>query len=291
MISKELIKKIKHIEIQTNILVNNMFGGEYHSAFKGIGMEFDEVREYMPGDDIRNIDWNLTAKYQKPFIKIYEEERELNVVIGIDVSRSSYYGLDKYLKKEVIVEIASIIALSAIKNNDKVGLILFSDEVVKYLPPKKGKSHILRVIRELIYTKPDNYKTSVKNALEFLMKVSNRKCVVFLLSDFLDENYWDSLRIVNRKHDLICINIYDPYEINLPDIGMVKIEDPETGSKFWIDTSSKDDLKQMNEQNTRFIINLENDCMKIGLDIISIPTNKDYVNPLMKFFKKRLKKY
>ena len=163
--------------------------------------------------------------------------------------------------------------------------------MVKYLPPKKGKSHILRVIRELLYTQPKKNETSIKNGLEFLMKVSSRKCVAFLLSDFLDDNYWDSLRIVNRKHDLICINIYDPYEVNFPNIGMVKIEDPETGSKFWIDTSSELELKQMNEQNTQFIINLEDDCMKIGLDIISIPTDKDYVNPLMKFFNKRLKKY
>ena len=182
------------------------------------------------------------------------------------------------IKKNISAEIAGVLGFSAIKNNDKVGLILFSDDVVKYVPPKKGKSHILRIIRELLYTKTDKHKTSVKNALEFLMKVSNRKSVIFLLSDFLDDNYMESLRIVNRKHDLICINIYDPYEINLPNIGMVKIEDPETGSKFWIDTSSDFDLKKMNEQNAQSIINLENECMKIGLDIISIPTDKDYVS-------------
>ena len=291
MIPREILKKVKRIEIQTRGLVNNFFGGEYHSVFKGRGMTFSEVRQYQQGDDIRLIDWNVTARSGEPFIKVFEEERELTVILVVDISASGAFGSQSQIKKNISAEIASVLGFSAIKNNDKVGLILFSDEVIKYLPPKKGKSHILRVIRELLYTKPDNYKTSVKNALEFLMKLSNRKSVVFLLSDFLDDNYWDSLRIANRKHDLICINIYDPYEINLPNIGMVKIEDPETGSKFWIDTSSENDLKQMNDKNTQSITNLEKDCMKIGLDIISISTDKDYVNPLMRFFKKRLKKY
>ena len=291
MIPREILKKVKRIEIQTRGLVNNFFGGEYHSVFKGRGMTFSEVRQYQQGDDIRLIDWNVTARSGEPFIKVFEEERELTVFLVADISASGSFGSESQLKKNIIAEIASVLGFSAIKNNDKVGLILFSDEVVKYLPPKKGKSHILRVIRELLYTQPKKNETSIKNGLEFLMKVSSRKCVAFLLSDFLDDNYWDSLRIVNRKHDLICINIYDPYEVNFPNIGMVKIEDPETGSKFWIDTSSELELKQMNEQNTQFIIDLEDDCMKIGLDIISIPTDKDYVNPLMKFFNKRLKKY
>ena len=291
MIPREILKKVKRIEIQTRGLVNNFFGGEYHSVFKGRGMTFSEVRQYQQGDDIRLIDWNVTARSGEPFIKVFEEERELTVFLVADISASGSFGSESQLKKNIIAEIASVLGFSAIKNNDKVGLILFSDEVVKYLPPKKGKSHILRVIRELLYTQPKKNETSIKNGLEFLMKVSSRKCVAFLLSDFLDDNYWDSLRIVNRKHDLICINIYDPYEVNFPNIGMVKIEDPETGSKFWIDTSSDFDLKQMNEQNAQSIINLENECIKIGLDIISIPTDKDYVDPLMRLFKKRVKRY
>ena len=291
MIPREILKKVKRIEIQTRGLVNNFFGGEYHSVFKGRGMTFSEVRQYQQGDDIRLIDWNVTARSGEPYIKVFEEERELTVILVVDISASGAFGSQSHKKNNISAEIAGILGFSAIKNNDKVGLILFSDDVVKYVPPKKGRSHILLVIRELLYAETDKHKTSVKDALEFLMKVSSRKSVVFLLSDFLDDNYMESLRIVNRKHDLICLNIYDPYEINLPNIGMVKIEDPETGSKFWIDTSSDFDLKQMNEQNAQSIINLENECMKIGLDIISIPTDKDYVSPLMKFFKKRLKKY
>lgn len=291
MIPREILKKVKRIEIQTRGLVNNFFGGEYHSVFKGRGMTFSEVRQYQQGDDIRLIDWNVTARSGEPYIKVFEEERELTVILVVDISASGAFGSQSHKKNNISAEIAGILGFSAIKNNDKVGLILFSDDVVKYVPPKKGRSHILLVIRELLYAETDKHKTSVKDALEFLMKVSSRKSVVFLLSDFLDDNYMESLRIVNRKHDLICLNIYDPYEINLPNIGMVKIEDPETGSKFWIDTSSDFDLKQMNEQNAQSIINLENECIKIGLDIISIPTDKDYVSPLMKFFKKRLKKY
>ena len=291
MIPREILKKVKRIEIQTRGLVNNFFGGEYHSVFKGRGMTFSEVRQYQQGDDIRLIDWNVTARSGEPYIKVFEEERELTVILVVDISASGAFGSQSHKKNNISAEIAGILGFSAIKNNDKVGLILFSDDVVKYVPPKKGRSHILLVIRELLYAETDKHKTSVKDALEFLMKVSSRKSVVFLLSDFLDDNYMESLRIVNRKHDLVCLNIYDPYEINLPNIGMVKIEDPETGSKFWIDTSSDFDLKQMNEQNAQSIINLENECIKIGLDIISIPTDKDYVFPLMKFFKKRLKKY
>ena len=291
MIPREILKKVKRIEIQTRGLVNNFFGGEYHSVFKGRGMTFSEVREYQPGDDIRLIDWNVTARSGNPFIKVFEEERELTVFLIVDISASGAFGSESQLKKNIGAEIASVLGFSAIKNNDKVGLILFSDEVVKYVPPKKGKSHVLRVIRELLYTKPNGNGSSIKDALEFLMKVSKRRCVVFLLSDFLDNKYWNSIRIANRKHDLIGIKIYDPYEINLPDIGMIKVEDPETGSMFWIDTSFEPDLKQMNNNNIKFLVDLEKQSAKIGLDIISISTTEDYVDPLMKFFKRRGKKY
>ena len=291
MIPREILKKVKRIEIQTRGLVNNFFGGEYHSVFKGRGMTFSEVREYQPGDDIRLIDWNVTARSGNPFIKVFEEERELTVFLIVDISASGAFGSEFQLKKNIGAEIASVLGFSAIKNNDKVGLILFSDEVVKYVPPKKGKSHVLRVIRELLYTKPNGNGSSIKDALGFLMKVSKRKCVVFLLSDFLDNKFWNSIRIANRKHDLIGIKIYDPYEINLPDIGMIKVEDPETGSMFWIDTSFEPDLKQMNNSNIKSLVDLEKESAKIGLDIISISTTEDYVDPLMKFFKRRGKKY
>ena len=291
MIPREILKKVKRIEIQTRGLVNNFFGGEYHSVFKGRGMTFSEVREYQPGDDIRLIDWNVTARSGNPFIKVFEEERELTVFLIVDISASGAFGSESQLKKNIGAEIASVLGFSAIKNNDKVGLILFSDEVVKYVPPKKGKSHVLRVIRELLYTKPNGNGSSIKDALEFLMKVSKRRCVVFLLSDFLDNKFWNSIRITNRKHDLIGIKIYDPYEINFPDIGMIKVEDPETGSMFWIDTSFEPDLKQMNNNNIKSLVDLEKQSAKIGLDIISISTTEDYVDPLMKFFKRRGKKY
>ena len=291
MIPREILKKVKQIEIQTRGLVNNFFGGEYHSVFKGRGMTFSEVREYQPGDDIRLIDWNVTARSGNPFIKVFEEERELTVFLIVDISASGIFGSGSHLKKNIGAEIASVLGFSAIKNNDKVGLILFSNEVVKYVPPKKGKSHVLRVIRELLYTKPTGNGTSIKNALEFFMKVSKRRCVVFLLSDFLDKEYWDSIRIVNRKHDLIGIKIYDPFEVNLPDIGMIKVEDPETGSMFWIDTSYVQDLQKMNNENIRSFVALEKESAKIGLDFISISTAEDYVDPLMKFFKRRGKKY
>jgi uncharacterized protein (DUF58 family) len=291
MIPREILKKVKRIEIQTRGLVNNFFGGEYHSVFKGRGMTFSEVREYQPGDDIRLIDWNVTARSGNPFIKVFEEERELTVFLIVDISASGIFGSGSHLKKNIGAEIASVLGFSAIKNNDKVGLVLFSNEVVKYVPPKKGKSHVLRVIRELLYTKPTGNGTSIKNALEFFMKVSKRRCVVFLLSDFLDKEYWDSIRIVNRKHDLIGIKIYDPFEVNLPDIGMIKVEDPETGSMFWIDTSYVPDLQKMNNENIRSFVALEKESAKIGLDFISISTAEDYVDPLMKFFKRRGKKY
>ena len=291
MIPREILKKVKRIEIQTRGLVNNFFGGEYHSVFKGRGMTFSEVREYQPGDDIRLIDWNVTARSGNPFIKVFEEERELTVFLIVDISASGIFGSGSHLKKNIGAEIASVLGFSAIKNNDKVGLILFSNEVVKFVPPKKGKSHVLREIRELLYTKPTGNGTSIKNALEFFMKVSKRRCVVFLLSDFLDKEYWDSIRIVNRKHDLIGIKIYDPFEVNLPDIGMIKVEDPETGSMFWIDTSYVPDLQKMNNENIRSFVALEKESAKIGLDFISISTAEDYVDPLMKFFKRRGKKY
>lgn len=290
MLPREILKKVKRIEIRTRGLVDSFFGGEYHSSFKGRGMTFSEVREYQPGDDVRLIDWNVTARSGNPFIKVFEEERELTVFLLVDISSSGSFGSENYLKKTVGAEIASVLGFSAIKNNDKVGLILFSNDIVKYIPPKKGKSHVLRVIRELLYTNSEGRGTSIGNALDFVMKVSKRKSVVFLLSDFIDENYWDSLKIVNRKHDFVGIKISDPFEVNFPNVGMVKAEDPETGSVFWIDTSNYSDLKNMNDLNRKKVDSFLKRTKKSGIDIVSISTSNDYIEPLMKFFKKRGKK-
>ena len=290
MVPREIFKKVKRIEIKTRGLVDNFFGGEYHSSFKGRGMTFSEVREYQPGDDVRLIDWNVTARSGNPFIKVFEEERELTVFLLVDISSSGAFGSKNYLKKTVGAEIASVLGFSAIKNNDKVGLILFSDDIIKYIPPKKGKSHVLRVVRELLFTKSEGRGTSIRNVLDFVMKVSKRKSVVFLLSDFIDDNYWDSLKIVNKKHDLIGIKITDPFEFNFPNVGMLKVEDPEDGSVFWIDTSNRTDLKNMNDSNRNKIDIFLKKSKKTGIDIIPIFTSADYIEPLMKFFKKRGKK-
>ena len=290
MLPREILKKVKRIEIRTRGLVDSFFGGEYHSSFKGRGMTFSEVREYQPGDDVRLIDWNVTARSGNPFIKVFEEERELTVFLLVDISSSRSFGSEDYLKKTVGAEIASVLGFSAIKNNDKVGLILFSNDIVKYISPKKGKSHVLRVIRELLYTNSEGGGTSIGNALDFVMKVSKRKSVVFLLSDFIDENYWDSLKIVNRKHDFVGIKIFDPFEVNFPNVGMLKAEDPETGSVFWIDTSNYSDLKNMNDSNRKKVDSFLKRTKKSGIDIVSISTSNDYIEPLMKFFKKRGKK-
>ena len=290
MIPKQILKKVKRIEIRTRGLVNDLFGGEYHSVFKGRGMTFSEVREYQPGDDIRLIDWNVTARTGSPFIKIFEEERELTVYLIVDISASGEFGSNQQLKREFGAEIAAVLGFSAIKNNDKVGLILFSEDVEKYVAPKKGKSHVLRVVRELLYTDSKKSGTSIKKALDYLLKVAKRKSVIFLISDFLDDGYWSSLKVVNRKHDLIGIQLYDPAEISLPDLGLSKIEDPETGSAFWIDTTSKSSLKALKNRLDIDQIKFEKESRKIGFDIIPISTDQDFVEPLLSLFKSREKR-
>tara|TARA_S200000501_G_scaffold195042_1_gene183722 strand:+ start:156 stop:1028 length:873 start_codon:yes stop_codon:yes gene_type:complete len=290
MIPKQILKKVKQVEIRTRGLVNDLFGGEYHSVFKGRGMAFSEVREYQPGDDIRLIDWNVTARNRTPFIKIFEEERELTVYLLVDISKSGEFGSQNQLKQEFGAEIASVLGFSAIKNNDKVGLILFSNDVEKYVVPKKGKSHVLRVIRELLYTTPKNNKTSIKNALDYLLKVAKRKSVVFLISDFIDEDYWSSLKIVNRKHDLIGIRLFDPAEKILPDLGVIKVRDPESGSSFWIDTSSRGEMEKLKSQINSDFDTFNKQAKKIGFDIISVSTNGDFVDPLISLFRKRDKR-
>ena len=290
MIPKQILKKVKQVEIRTRGLVNDLFGGEYHSVFKGRGMAFSEVREYQPGDDIRLIDWNVTARNGSPFIKIFEEERELTVYLLVDISKSGEFGSHNQLKQEFGAEIASVLGFSAIKNNDKVGLILFSNDIEKYVVPKKGKSHVLRVIRELLYNEPKGNKTSIKNVLDYLLKVAKRKSVVFLISDFIDDNYWSSLKSVNRKHDLIGIRLYDPAEKLLPDLGVIKVRDPESGSSFWIDTSNRAEMEKLKTQINSDFDAFNKQAKKIGFDIISVSTNGDFVDPLISLFRKRDKR-
>lgn len=290
MIPKQILKKVKQVEIRTRGLVNDLFGGEYHSVFKGRGMAFSEVREYQPGDDIRLIDWNVTARNGAPFIKVFEEERELTVYLLVDISKSGEFGSQNQLKQEFGAEIASVLGFSAIKNNDKVGLLLFSNDVEKYVVPKKGKSHVLRIIRELLYTEPKNKGTSLKNALDYLLKVAKRKSVVFLISDFIDDKYWSSLKIANRKHDLIGIRLFDPAEKLFPDLGVLKVKDPESGSSFWIDTSSKREMEKLESKIQSDFDAFQNKAKKIGFDIISLATDQDFVEPLISLFRKRDKR-
>ena len=290
MIPKEILKKVRQIEIRTKGLVNDLFGGEYHSVFKGRGMTFSEVREYYPGDDIRMIDWNVTARSNTPFIKIFEEERELTVYLLVDISRSGHFGTTNQFKSELAAEIAAVLGFSAIKNKDKVGLILFSDHVEKYIIPKKDKSHILRVVREVLFNEPQARETSIKSGLDFLMNVAKRKSVVFLISDFLDNQFWKSLKLANRKHDMIGIRISDQAEENIPNLGLVKIQDTENQSEFWADMSSNQHREQLSKKINEKWNNFQNECLSNQFDVINVKTNMDYVEPLMNYFNKREKR-
>ena len=290
MIPKEIIKKVRHIEIRTKGLVNDLFGGEYHSIFKGRGMTFSEVREYVAGDDIRMIDWNVTARNEAPFVKIFEEERELTVYLLVDVSQSGNFGTINQFKSELAAEIAAVLGFSAIKNQDKVGLILFSDDIEKYIAPKKNKSHILRVIREVLFNKPTSSGTSIQAGIDFLLNVAKRKSVVFLISDFLDENYWKSLKLANNKHDMIGIRISDPAEELIPNIGLIKVEDPETEEKIWVDISSKKDRDSHLSEIQKKWNDFQEKCNRNQFDVIDVSTERDYVEPLMDFFRKREKR-
>ncbi len=291
MIPKEILQKVRRIEIRTRGVVNNLFGGKYHSVFKGRGMIFSEVREYQPGDDIRLIDWNVTARTGTPFVKIFEEERELTVFLMVDVSRSGHFGTIEKFKTEIGAEIGAVLGFSAIKNNDKVGVILFSDDVEKYIAPKKGKSNVLRVIRELLYHKPKGKGTSINKALDFLLKVSKRHSVVFLISDFQDDGYWRTLRIANRKHDLIGIQLIDQSEVEIPDMGLVKVHDPETEKEVWIDTRSYQERLNYNRAIKERLEKLKKESERIKFDLITVSTTEDYVEPLMSFFKQREKRF
>jgi uncharacterized protein (DUF58 family) len=283
----ELLKKVRKIEIKTKGLTNHIFSGEYHSAFKGRGMSFSEVREYQYGDDIRNIDWNVTARFQHPYVKIFEEERELTIMLLIDVSKSSFIGTQNQLKNEIIAEIAGVLAFSAIQNNDKVGVLFFSDAIEMYIPPKKGKSHILRIIREIINFEPKSNKTNISLALENFNNMVKRKSIAFILSDFIDENYADELRHIAKKHDVVGVKVYDNLDMELPNIGLLQIQDVETGETKWIDTSDAQTQKNYKQRAVFYDKNYEQSFIKAGADKLKIKTEQSYVHVLMNFFKKR----
>jgi uncharacterized protein (DUF58 family) len=290
MIPKEILKKVKRIEITTRGLVNEVFSGEYHSVFKGRGMEFAEVREYQVGDDIRNIDWNVTARSENPYVKVFDEERELTVMLMVDVSSSGNFGTTSQMKGEVAAELCAVLAFSAIKNNDKVGLMIFSDKIEKFIPPRKGKQHVLRVIREILYFKPEDSRTDLNIALEYLSRVIKRRSIVFLISDFLTEDYEKSLQIANKKHDIIAIDIIDPREVEIPSIGLLELEDAETGETIMIDTSNPAVRGSFYSQTKEERESREKYFKSIGVDNINIYTDKSYVEPITKFFKMRAKR-
>lgn len=287
MEAQELFKKVRKIEIKTRGLSNQIFSGQYHSVFKGRGMAFSEVREYQYGDDIRNIDWNVTARFNHPYIKIFDEERELTVMLLIDVSGSNEFGTSKQLKEDMITEIAAVLAFSAIHNNDKVGVIFFSNKIEKFIPPKKGTSHILRIIRELINFKPENRETDISEALRYLTNAIKKRCSAFLISDFMDEDFEDAIKIANRKHDLIAVQIYDEREHKLPNVGLVKMKNAETGKQMWVDTSSERIRHNYKMNGLRSEKRLSEIFLKSGVDAAKVRTDQDYVKPLINLFKKR----
>ncbi len=287
METSELLKKVRKIEIKTKGLSKHIFSGEYHSAFKGRGMSFSEVRDYHYGDDVRNIDWNVTARTGDPHVKVFEEERELTVMLLIDISPSSFFGTQEQLKNELITEISAVLAFSAINNNDKVGVLLFSDKIEKYIPPKKGKQHILRIIRELINFEPEGTGTDIGLVLEYLNNLVKKRSICFLISDFLAQGYESPLRIAARRHDIVGIHIVDPREEELPNVGLVRAFDSETGNYEWIDTAIPAVRRKYNEWFTQNHQYFKTNFLRSGADMVSVRTNVPYVNTLLQFFKKR----
>jgi len=288
METNELLKKVRKIEIKTRGLSRNIFAGEYHSAFKGRGMAFSEVREYQFGDDIRDIDWNVTARYARPYVKVYEEERELTVMLLIDVSGSKNFGTANMMKNEMTTEIAATLAFSTIQNNDKIGVIFFSDRVEKFIPPQKGRKHILYIIRELLNFQPENNSTDISQALKYLTNAIKKRCTTFLISDFIDRgNYSDALTIANRKHDVVAIQVYDRRETELPPVGLIKMRDAETGRERWIDSSSSGTRRTYGAWWLRRQDEMSQAFNKCRVDSISIRTEDDYVKSLLALFHKR----
>ena len=282
-----LLKKVRQIEIKTKGLSNHIFAGEYNTAFKGTGMAFSEVREYQPGDDLRSIDWNVTARYNAPFVKVFEEEREMTVILLIDMSASGNFGTSKQFKKELATEIAAILAFSAIKNNDKVGVIFFTDQIEKFIPPKKGKSHILRIIRELVSFEPYGKKTNISKSLEYFNSVIKKRSICFMLSDFVSPEFEQPLKIANRKHDIVGIRIQDKREYILPNIGLLPVQNCETEEQIFIDTSDKKNREYFKKNKIEKNKKIKQTFTKSGVDLIDIETGIDYIKPLITFFKNR----
>jgi uncharacterized protein (DUF58 family) len=287
MNTKDILKKIRRIEISTSRLVNTVFAGEYESVFKGRGMAFDEVREYQPGDEIRAIDWNVTARMGQPYIKKYVEERELVMMLAVDMSGSADFGTQQQTKAEIAAEIAALLAFSAIKNNDKVGLICFTNEVELFVPPRKGRKHVLRVIREILYFEPRQRKTQLSTALEYIDRVLQRRSVVFLISDFRDSGYEKRLRVTSRRHDLIAVTIQDPREAELPDVGLIELQDAETGEVVILDTHHRKTRERYRQMNEQLIEERRKHFHANKIDAIEIQTDVSYVKPLIRFFHQR----
>ena len=291
MDTTELIKKVRKIEIRTKGLVNQIFSGEYHSVFKGRGMSFSEVREYQFGDDIRTIDWNVSARFNHPYVKIYEEERELTVMLLVDVSGSGEFGTVNQMKKDIAAELCAVLAFSALQNNDKVGVIFFSDIIEKFIPPKKGRTHILRIVRELLDFQPIHRKTNITEGLRYLTSAIKKRSIAFLISDFLDEGYDEALKIAARKHDLIGVRLFDPRESNMERVGLMRVVDAETGESVWVDTSDRRVIQRYGkwwsdrqEERTKLF-------RRSGVDGIDIRIDQSYINPLMNFFRAREKRW
>jgi len=285
--AKELLRKVRKIEIKSRGLTHQIFAGQYHSAFKGKGMTFSEVRDYQYGDDIRSIDWNVTARFNHPYVKIFEEERELTVMLLIDLSESGNFGTEWHLKRNLITEISAVLSFSAIENNDKIGVILFSDRIEKFIPPQKGRKHILRIIRELIEFQPESRGTNISESLRFLTNAIKKRCTAFLISDFRDKGYARSLQIANNKHDVVALHIYDQRETELPAVGLIRIMDAESGKEKWIDTSKKavrDNYSMKWESHLEIMNEI---FSRAGVDSVSIKTGEDYVKPLLKLFRRR----
>ena len=288
METTELLKRVRQIEIKTRGLSSNIFAGQYHSAFKGRGMAFSEVREYQYGDDVRDIDWNVTARFDKPFVKVFEEERELTVMLLVDVSNSLDFGTSKQMKKDMVTEIAATIAFSAIQNNDKIGVIFFSDRIEKFIPPKKGRKHILYIIRELLDFKPESSRTNLQCAIEYLTNVLKKRCTAFMLSDFIDDNdFKNALTVANRKHDVVAVQVYDKRMEELPDVGLMLVRDAETGHEEWIDTSSKSLRKTHHDWWMERQKKLNDTFNLCNVDSVSVRTDQDYVRALLNLFAKR----
>jgi uncharacterized protein (DUF58 family) len=291
MIPKEILKQVRRIEITTRGLVNDVFSGEYHSVFRGRGMEFSEVREYQIGDDIRTIDWNVTARHGHPYVKVFEEERELTVMLMVDASSSGEFGTFERMKGEIAVEICALLAFSAIKNNDKVGLIIFTDKIEKFVPPRKGKSHVLRVLRELLYFQPEDQKTNIGAALEYFNQVIHRRSVVFLVSDFLSRDFEKPLRIASRKHDIVAIHIVDPRELEFPGLGYIELEDLETGEQILLNTSDPEVRQLFFSRTSEAMVEQDKLFKSMNMDSIVIRTDQSYVEPLIRFFQRRARRF